>query len=199
MLRRRAEFRMHLIGKIVGQRKRVDEIGRGDEMEIHIECAKKRDVLDDVCEQTTAVPSSSDDWITEEDKNLLRYYYYILHEVDDVHAGTLDSDTLKKITGMVSAVWQARHGEYFGQLIKEVKRDYITSMKKSVVDFVLQEPFEEACSLCDPVSVTSRNNVTLCKIGDFSRVEPRYVLSTQPYHPIILPSLFSRQSVAFCI
>lgn len=118
------------------------------------ECAKERVFVDDdVCGQTTAAALSGDDnWITEEDKNLLRYYYYILHEVDDVHAGTLDSDTLKKITGMVSAVWRDRHREYFGRLIEEVKRDYVVSMKKSVVDFVLQEPFEEACSICDPVS-----------------------------------------------
>lgn len=110
---------------------------------------------DDVCGETKAASSSDidHDWLTEEDKNLLRYYYYILHEIDDVHAGTLDSDTLKKITSMVTAEWQERHSEYFEQLIRELKSDYVTSMKKAVVDFVLQEPFEEADSLCAPVSI----------------------------------------------
>lgn len=114
----------------------------------------------DVCGQAV---SSSDitapSWLTEEDKNLLRYYYYILHEIDDVHAGTLDSNTLKKITSMVSTEWQERHNECFDQLIRELKSDYVTSMKKSIVDFVLQEPFEEAHSLCAPVGIIMHTTI----------------------------------------
>jgi len=114
---------------------------------------------DDVCERTSALAVScsigdiADAWITEEDKNLLRYYYYILHEVDDAHVGTLDSDTLKKIMSMVSAKWQQRHTECLERLIHEIKCDYITNMKKSIVDFVLQEPFGAMCELPDPVSM----------------------------------------------
>lgn len=135
---------MHLIRKIKGPRK---------SRKVCNDCAAKKetdlDYVVDVCEQTTI----ADDWLTKEDKNLLRYYYYILHEIDDVHAGTLDSDTLKKITRMVSTEWQERHNECFNRLIRELKSDYITSMKKSIVDFVLQEPFEEAHSICAPVSM----------------------------------------------
>lgn len=142
---------MYLIRKIKGPEKSG---------EICDKCVtKKKTVLnddDDVCGET-ATASSSDidtyDWLTEEDKNLIRYYYYILHEVDDVHAGTLDSKILKKITSMVTAEWQKRHSECFEQLIRELKRDYVTSMKKSVVDFVLQEPFEEIDTLYVPVSI----------------------------------------------
>lgn len=159
LCRRRAEFRMHLIRKIKGLEK-CDKSWREDKMEICSDYVKERTVLDDdsVCGQTAATPSDVDDiadgWLTEEDKNLLRYYYYILHEVDDDRAGTLDSDTLKKITSMVSTEWQERHAECFDQLIRELKSDYVTSMKKSIVDFVLQEPFEEAHSLCASVSMT---------------------------------------------
>jgi len=152
--RQRAEFRMHLIGKIKGREKR-DESRRGEDMEICPGYVKERTVLyDDVCGQTTVASSSdiADSWLTEEDKNLLRYYHYILHEVDDAYAGTLDSDTLKKITSMVSTKWQERHNECFGRLIQELRSDYVTSMKKSIVDFALQEPFEEAYSICAPVS-----------------------------------------------
>ncbi|EFN66875.1 Dynein heavy chain 7, axonemal [Camponotus floridanus] len=149
LCQQRAKFRMHLIRKIKGPRK---------SRELCNNCAAKKETVlnyvDDVCGQTATASSdiAADGWLTEEDKNLLRYYYYILHEVDDVHAGTLDSDTLKKITSMVSIEWQERHKECFDRLIRELKSDYITSMKKSVVDFVLQEPFEEAHSLCAPVS-----------------------------------------------
>lgn len=158
LCRQRAEFRMHLIRKIKGWT-RCDKSCCKDKMEICNDYTKERMVLDDdsVCGQTAAISSDVDDiadiWLTEEDKNLLRYYYYILHEVDDVHAGTLDSDTLKKITSMVSAKWQERHAECSDRLIRELKSDYVTSMKKSIVDFVLQEPFEEA--LCAPVSTMS--------------------------------------------
>ncbi|XP_019889672.2 uncharacterized protein LOC109611478 [Ooceraea biroi] len=160
---RRAEFRMHLIRKIKGSGK-SDESQQEDMMEICSSYAKERTLLnndDGVRERASSVSASSrsidddtDGWITEEDKNLLRYYYYILHEVDDARAGTLDSDTLKKITSMVSAEWQERHNEYLGRLIHEIKRDYVTSMKKSIVDFVLQEPFEEVYEFFAPVSIT---------------------------------------------
>lgn len=161
--RQRAEFRMHLISKIKGS-VRCDESWSKDKMEISSDYAEERTVLNDnsTCEQTATISSDVDNiadiWLTEEDKNLLRYYYYILHEVDDAHAGTLDSDTLKKITSMVSAKWQERHAECSDRLIRELKSDYVTSMKKSIVDFVLQEPFEEA--LCAPVSTPSCHNDT---------------------------------------
>lgn len=145
---------MHLIGKIKGRKKR-DESRRKDVTEIYPDYIKEQTVLDDdVCGQTTAASNSdiADSWLTEEDKNLLRYYYYILHEVDDAYAGTLDSDTLKKIASMVPAKWQERQNECFDRLIQELRISYVTSMKKSIVDFALQEPFEEAYSICVPVS-----------------------------------------------
>ncbi|KAG5343357.1 DYH7 protein, partial [Acromyrmex heyeri] len=134
---------MQLIRKIKGPMRCKSR--HEDKMEI---CsAKECMILDDgnVCGQTTLsdVDDIGDIWLTEEDKNLLRYYYYILHDVDDTHAGTLDSDTLKKITSMVSAKWQKKYNKCFNQLIRELKNDYVANMKKSIVDFVLQEPFEE--------------------------------------------------------
>ncbi|XP_011059661.1 PREDICTED: uncharacterized protein LOC105149142 [Acromyrmex echinatior] len=145
LCQKRAEFRMHLIRKIKGPMKCKSR--HEDKMEICSDYAKECMILDDgdVCGQTTLsdVDDIGDIWLTEEDKNLLRYYYYILHDVDDIHAGTLDSDTLKKITSMVSAKWQKKHNKCFNQLIRELKSDYVANMKKSLVDFVLQEPFEE--------------------------------------------------------
>ncbi|XP_018345947.1 PREDICTED: dynein heavy chain 7, axonemal-like [Trachymyrmex septentrionalis] len=140
LCKKRTEFRMHLIRKIKGPMKCNKD-------KIEICSAKECMILDDdnICGQTTAPLSDDIDniWLTEDDKNLLRYYYYILHEVDDIHAGTLDSDTLKKITSMVSAEWQKKYKKCFNQLIRELKSDYVANMKKSIVDFVLQEPFEE--------------------------------------------------------
>lgn len=157
LCQKRTEFRRHLVRKIKGSKK-YDGSCCKDETKIYTDYAKEKTVVDnDVCGQTMAIFSKddmdiSDTWITEEDKNILRYYYYILHEVDDTYAGSLDSDTLKKIMGMVSAEWQERHNECTARLIQEIKSDYISSMKKSIVDFALQEPFKEAYSLCAPVS-----------------------------------------------
>ncbi|XP_032686024.1 dynein heavy chain 7, axonemal-like isoform X4 [Odontomachus brunneus] len=147
LLQQRANFRMHLIGKIKGL-ERYDVSLLKDETEMH----------DDEAEKLTAPESEDmiDKWLTEEDKNLLRYYYYILHDVDDTVAGTLDSDTSKRITATVSPEWQKRHEECFARLIQEIKRDYVTSMKKSIVDFTLQEPFEEAYALCAPPMLSRR-------------------------------------------
>lgn len=161
LCQQRAEFRRNLIRRIRGDGQRESRLRA--ETKICDECAESQTASDDVCEQTSATLINTEDdladiWITEQDKNLLRYYYYILHEVDDDRAGTLDSDTLKKITDMVSAEWQKRHNECLVQLILEVKRDYVTSMKKSLVDFALQEPFEEADSICAPVGVARTYN-----------------------------------------
>jgi len=154
LCQKRSEFRMHLIRKIKGPM-RYNEICREDKIEICSDYAKECMILNDnVCGQTTATLSDidiDDIWLTEEDKNLLRYYYYLLHEVDATHAGTLDSDTLKKITSMVSAEWQKKYNKCFNQMIKELQSDYVTNMKKSIVDFVLQEPFEE--TFFAPVSI----------------------------------------------
>ncbi|XP_025074708.1 dynein heavy chain 7, axonemal-like [Pogonomyrmex barbatus] len=194
LCRRRAEFRMHLIRKIKGPARR-DESRREDRMEIYSGYAKEGTVLDDdnVCGQTAAIPCDvgdiADIWLTEEDKNLLRYYYYILHEVDDTHAGTLDSDTLKKITSMVSAEWQERHSECFDRLIQELKSDYVTNMKKSIVDFVLQEPFEEAYSLCAPPSFSREiaDSPERCKYQKIrTKLEKKSIIL---YHPCIRKTL----------
>lgn len=204
LCRQRAEFRMHLIRKIKGLA-RSDKSWHEDKMEICSDYAKEGTVLDDdsVCGQTAAIPSDdiADSWLTEEDKNLLRYYYYILHEVDDARAGTLDSDTLKKITSMVSTEWQKRHKECFDQLIRELKSDYVTSMKKSIVDFVLQEPFEEAHSLCASVSMKFATCLicNICGIKILFHVQykifldARYWVAVRQHalSPIILRSLFT--------
>ncbi|KAL6257142.1 hypothetical protein P5V15_012074 [Pogonomyrmex californicus] len=185
---------MHLIRKIKGPARR-DESRREDRMEICSGYAKEGTVLDDdnVCGQTAAIPCDvgdiADIWLTEEDKNLLRYYYYILHEVDDTRAGTLDSDTLKKITSMVSAEWQERHSECFDELIQELKSDYVTNMKKSIVDFVLQEPFEEAYSLCAPPSFSREiaDSPERCKYQKIrTKLEEKSIIL---YHPCIRKAL----------
>lgn len=155
LCQKRTELRMNLIEKIRGS-KRINENWCEDEREVRDDYERREKVLDDgeqITEASSRIEESADNWITEEDKHLLRYYYYILHEVDDVHAGTLDSATLKKIRSMVSAKWQKRYNKCSMLLIQEIERDYINSMKKSIVDFVLQEPFEEAYDLYALVSV----------------------------------------------
>ncbi|XP_014483234.1 PREDICTED: uncharacterized protein LOC106748853 [Dinoponera quadriceps] len=73
VLQQRMNFRIHLIRRIIGL-----------EAEMYIDDAERR-----ISEDEDVI----DRWLTREDKNLLRYYHYILHDVDDTHAGTLDSDT----------------------------------------------------------------------------------------------------------
>ncbi|XP_025152591.1 dynein heavy chain 7, axonemal-like [Harpegnathos saltator] len=140
----RANFRIHLIRRIKGLRRiESDADPRKDETKKPSDDAEGPTVSDDII----------DAWLTEEDKNLLRYYHYILHDVSDAHAGTLDSDTLKKIRATVPAEWQKRHDKCLAQLIQEIKRDYVMSMKKSIVDFTLQEPFGEVDAPCALVSI----------------------------------------------
>lgn len=138
---------MHLVRRIKGL-KRHEDAGP---------CRDKTKIPDEDAERRTAPEDEDmlDGWLTEEDKNLLRYYFYIIHDVDDANAGTLDPDTLKRIRATVPVEWQKRHGECLAQLIQEIRRDFVTSMKKSIVDFTLQEPFEEAYApYCAPVGIS---------------------------------------------
>ncbi|XP_051171696.1 dynein axonemal heavy chain 7-like, partial [Leptopilina boulardi] len=79
-------------------------------------------------------------WFTENDMNILRYYYYIMHGVDSTHVPPMEETILKNILKLVPHKWQNKFKDTMKQVVKEAMEDYTLSVKKSVVDFVLQDP-----------------------------------------------------------
>ncbi|XP_053995911.1 dynein axonemal heavy chain 7-like isoform X3 [Hylaeus anthracinus] len=94
------------------------------------------------------------DLITNKDKDILRYYYYLTHGIDDVYVGSMDPDLLGKILRMVPAKWQNKFKESVAGLVIEVKQEYALNVKKSVVEFVIGDSSQFSF---DQVSVFERN------------------------------------------
>ncbi|XP_076249285.1 dynein axonemal heavy chain 7 [Calliopsis andreniformis] len=77
------------------------------------------------------------DLVTEQDKDILRYYYYITHGIDDVYVGSMDRNLLEGILKMVPHKWQKKFKELIARLVKEIKEEYALNVKKSVIEFVI--------------------------------------------------------------
>ncbi|XP_024941329.1 dynein heavy chain 7, axonemal [Cephus cinctus] len=128
--KKREEFRQNLVRMIMGQ--------------------------DD--DDTVNIPSvCAGNWITDEDKELLRYYYYITHGIDDVHVGPMDSAVLKKILNLVPTKWKQKFKDTMTQVIQDAKDDYAISVKKSIVDFVLQDPMNDIFEDDDKGPISKEN------------------------------------------
>lgn len=84
--------------------------------------------------------SKTGNWFTDDDMDFLRYYYYIMHGVDNDHIPPMENATLNNILKLVPHKWQRKFKETLSQVIKEAIDDYKLSVKKSIVDFVLQDP-----------------------------------------------------------
>ncbi|KAI4465685.1 dynein axonemal heavy chain 7-related [Holotrichia oblita] len=71
---------------------------------------------------------SSNEIPNAEEREILRYYYYIRHGVDTIHVAPLDQKVLNKWTDTLAAN------------VHEMKEDFMVAVKKAIVDFVLRDP-----------------------------------------------------------
>lgn len=77
--------------------------------------------------------------INEEDVQLLRYYHYIAHGISDVHISPLDPTVLNNILSLVRTEWKQRFPSITVQVTQEIQENYISNVKKAIIDFVLQD------------------------------------------------------------
>ncbi|XP_043498185.1 dynein axonemal heavy chain 7-like isoform X3 [Polistes fuscatus] len=118
---KRAEFRRSLV-KAISMKKDKEEDKKEEE------------------EKDKFVDTKETIFLTEFDEELLRYYYFVIHAIDDVHVKSIDDKTLENILNLIPNERRMKFQEYLNELIKETKYDYKLNIKKAVVDFVLQEP-----------------------------------------------------------
>ncbi|XP_012251165.2 dynein axonemal heavy chain 7-like isoform X2 [Athalia rosae] len=84
--------------------------------------------------------NSEHNWLSEDEQELLRYYYYILQGIDNIHIGPIDETVMKNIIALVPIGWREHFPGFIEQLKKDALDAYMLSVKKSIIDFVLQDP-----------------------------------------------------------
>ncbi|CAG2064431.1 unnamed protein product [Timema podura] len=83
--------------------------------------------------------SSSSEIPSCEEREILRYYYYIHHGIDTVHVAPLEQAWLEHIHSLIPnklKLWT----KLVTKLTDEIKEEFMLSVKKAIVDFVLQDP-----------------------------------------------------------
>ncbi|XP_076646690.1 dynein axonemal heavy chain 7 [Halictus rubicundus] len=93
---------------------------------------------DDRCKANeTEAENDNSITLTDTDKDILRYYYYVTHGIEDVYVGSMDTDLLGRILGMVPVKWRNKFQDSVSRLVEEVKEQYVLDVKRAVVEYVI--------------------------------------------------------------
>ncbi|XP_041972117.1 dynein axonemal heavy chain 7 isoform X2 [Aricia agestis] len=79
---------------------------------------------------------------TGEEKNLLRYYYYIKYGIDTIHVAPLDNKIILRVHKLIP-IKLKKWKKTLLTCTDEMREDFMMSMKKAIVDFVLKDPNTE--------------------------------------------------------
>lgn len=130
---------------------------------------------DDKAFPSDAIPSA-------EEMELLRYYYYIHNGVDTVHVAPIDKEWMQHVLALIPSKLR-KWEELLEELTDEMKEDFLMSVKKGIVDFVLQDPGLSDLGIAEYDSETRREMKQICRI--FSpNYEPTKMKTLQNLHTI---------------
>nr|XP_033800562.1 dynein heavy chain 7, axonemal [Geotrypetes seraphini] len=73
------------------------------------------------------------------EKDILRYNYYIKHGIDTEHVAPMEDSWLQNVLDLVPSHLKG-YTEIIYELSDEMREDYLLSVKKAIVDFVLKDP-----------------------------------------------------------
>ncbi|VDN10597.1 unnamed protein product, partial [Dibothriocephalus latus] len=122
--------------------------------------------------------------VAQMEKAILRYYYYINNGIDTDHVAPMEeywmNNMKKRIRASVKA--EANH-KLMEQIEDEIREDYILSVKKAIVDFVLKDPNESAGG----VSTSKSNAEDEADFMPAHRIELTIV--PKPWHNSFLAAL----------
>ncbi|KAM6178382.1 dynein axonemal heavy chain 7 [Rhynchocyon petersi] len=91
---------------------------------------------------TTPSESSTSKTTSAVEKDILRYYYYIHHGIDTDHIAPMEDSWLEHVLDLVPKHLKVLTDSIL-TLSDEMREDYLLSVKKSIVDFVLKDPREK--------------------------------------------------------
>lgn len=76
------------------------------------------------------------------EKDILRYYYYIHNGIDTEHVAPLENVRIQNVMSLISNKLKKNYQQSVADLSDEVREDYLLSVKKAIVDFVLRDSRE---------------------------------------------------------
>ncbi|KAG5833571.1 hypothetical protein ANANG_G00277310 [Anguilla anguilla] len=76
------------------------------------------------------------------EKDILRYNYYINNGIDTKHVATMEDSWLENVMSLVPTPLK-KLTDTIEALSNEMREDYLLSVKKAIVDFVLRDPREK--------------------------------------------------------
>ena len=76
-------------------------------------------------------------------QQLQRYYYYIQNGIDTEHVAPMEDIWLDHVLCLVPNRLKDGLADYIEMLSDEMREDYLLSVKKAIVDFVLRDPREK--------------------------------------------------------
>jgi len=88
------------------------------------------------------VPTGNPGNPTTAEKDVLRYYYYIHNGIDTEHVAPLENSWLKSVLDLVPDRLKF-FKRSVDKLSEEMREDYLLSVKKAIVDFVLRDPRQQ--------------------------------------------------------
>jgi dynein heavy chain len=76
------------------------------------------------------------------EKDILRYYYYIHNGIDTEHVAPLENARIMSVMSLLAERLRNNYPQHLVDLTDEVREDYMLSVKKAIVDFVLRDSKE---------------------------------------------------------
>ena len=76
------------------------------------------------------------------ERDIMRYYYYIHHGVDTRHVAPLEQSWIDNVMSKIKKGLRDGRERSIDFLCGEMRDDYLLSVKKAIVDFVLKDPRE---------------------------------------------------------
>ena len=83
------------------------------------------------------------DSTAKRNEQLYKNYRFIAHGIRDEEISPIDDSTLSGIFSLISKKLCERFKDITAQLVQEIKQDYVSSMKKTMIDFVLRDYLEK--------------------------------------------------------
>lgn len=116
----------------------------------YVEMNEKRRKFRDAIVNVIGSPSTDETistWITEEENDIFKYYCYILHGIDEEHVAPMQDQWMSDIGQLIPDKWKSKFTGRMTELVEEIKNDYCISIKKALVDFVLEDPLNNNIGL----------------------------------------------------